>query len=241
MHDAPFRTSSEADGRALLAAAAIDWARPVPHCPEWDAAALVHHMGSILAWMAGTVSTGERVSWRTIEPAPDDVAELPDWFLGRLQRTLEVFATADPAAPTWTFSSTGDHRAGWWDRRLAVEIGTHRWDAQYAQDKVAAPLAVEVATAGLEEFMVEFLPGLLAQEDVDGLTGTLHLHATDGPAEWFLDLDAGTAVAQHAKADTAVRATTSDLLLWLNNRGPLPGLEILGDADVVSRWVQLRR
>jgi Mycothiol maleylpyruvate isomerase N-terminal domain len=53
-----------ADGRELLAAAATGWARPVPHCPQWDAAEFVRHMGGILAWMARIVTTGQQVSRR---------------------------------------------------------------------------------------------------------------------------------------------------------------------------------
>ncbi|MDT4935577.1 MAG: hypothetical protein QOK11_3469, partial [Pseudonocardiales bacterium] len=95
-----------------------------------------------------------------------------------------------------------------------------------------------------EEFLIEFLPGLLAQDTVDGLTVTLHLHATDGPSEWWIDLDAradAVAVAGHAKADTAIRGTRSDLLLWLTNRDPSDPLEVLGRADVATNWAQLRR
>ena len=93
--------------------------------------------------------------------------------------------------------------------------------------------------------MVEFLPGLLAPEDLEGITGTLHLHAVDGPTEWWIDLDdGGKAVAKHAKADTAIRGTRSDLLLWLNNRGRLETLKVLGDqkssiAGVSSRSERL--
>ena len=49
--------SAEQDARALLVAAEIRWDRPVPHCPEWDAAGLVRHMGSILYWQAAIVSS----------------------------------------------------------------------------------------------------------------------------------------------------------------------------------------
>ena len=38
--------------------------------------------------------------------------------------------------------------------------------------------------------MIEFLPGLLALETTGQLSGTLHLHATDGQTEWWIDLDA---------------------------------------------------
>jgi hypothetical protein len=98
-----------------------------------------------------------------------------------------------------------------------------------------------VAAQGIEEFMIEFLPGLLAQDDLSGLAGTVHLHAIDEPVEWLLDLDARTARAEHIKADTAIRGTASDLLLWLNNRGPLPELQVLGNAGIVDGWFQLRR
>ena len=77
--------------------------------------------------------------------------------------------------------------------------------------------------------MIEFLPGLLVQETTGEFSGTLHLHATDGPTEWWIDLQAaGSAVSGHIKADTAIRGTRSDLLLWLTNRQSAEGLEVLG-------------
>jgi uncharacterized protein (TIGR03083 family) len=242
--------AADRDARALLEAAETRWDRPVPHCPDWDAAGLVRHMGSILRWQAAIVSTNERVNRRTLEPAPpENPDDLPAWYLAGLSEVLGVFGSADPEAATWTFSRLGDQRAGWWFRRLPVEVAVHRWDAEHAvtsgdddaQGSAALqPIDGEVAAAGIEEFLVEFLPGLLAQEDVEGLTGTLHLHAVDGPTEWVIDLDdGGKAVAEHAKADTAIRGTRSDLLLWLNNRGPLETLEVFGDQKILDRWGQL--
>ena len=113
-----------------------------------------------------------------------------------------------------------------------------------AAPRPARPLDAAVAAAGIEEFLAEFLLGLLAQPGVGGLTGTLHLHATDGPSQWRVDLDAraeAAAVPGHARADTAVRGTQSDLLLWLTNRGPVAGIEVFGRQDVAARWAQLRR
>ena len=104
------------------------------------------------------------------------------------------------------------------------------------------PLNGDVATAGIEEFVVEFLPGLLTQEGVEGLGGTLHLHATDRPAEWWIDLDTpGSAIPEQATADIAVRGTRSDLLLWLTNRGPLDTIEVSGNREILDHWHQLRR
>jgi uncharacterized protein (TIGR03083 family) len=239
-------TTTAADGRDLLAAAEADWSRPIPHCPDWDAAELVGHMGGILAWMAQIVITGERVSRRDRETAPADRGELADWYAAHLDRTLHILTTTDQESPTWTFSSRGDHRVGWWRRRLAVELAIHRWDAQHAAalDGGPQPLDSNIASAGIEEFLTEFLPGLLAGYGAEGLSGTLHLHATDGPSEWWIDLDTradAVAVPGHAKADTAIRGTRSDLLLWITNRDPSDPLEVVGRPEISTCWAQLRR
>ena len=246
MNTSALCTAAEVDARSLLATAEADWGRPVPHCPDWDAAGLVRHTGGIFMWMAAIVTSGDRVSRRTLPPPPKAPGELASWYVESLERTLTVLGSATPEATTWTFSTTGDHRVGWWCRRVAVEVAIHRWDAQHAAaiggHAGLEPLDGEVAAAGVEEFMVEFLPGLLAQEGIVGLGGTLHLHAIDGPTEWWIDLAAaGRALPEHAKADTAIRGTRSDLVLWLTNRGPLDTVEVLGDRDIAERWRQLRR
>ena len=205
-------------------------------------------MGAILGWIAKIVTTGERVARRDRETPPTAHAALAPWYSAHLDHTLDILTATPADKPAWTFSSRGERRVGWWRRRLAVELAIHRWDAQHAAGLGGAappqPLDAKVAEAGVEEFLTEFLPGLLAQPEVSGITGTLHLHATDGPSEWWVDLDAradATAVPGHAKADTAIRGTESDLLLWLTNRGPASSVEILGKGDVAASWTQLRR
>jgi uncharacterized protein (TIGR03083 family) len=246
MPEIDLATVTAADGRDLLAAAEADWSRPVPHCPGWDAAGLVGHMGAILAWMARIVTTGEAVSRRDREAPPDGHAALAAWYSAHLDRTVNVLTATPADSPAWTFSSLGEHRAGWWRRRLAVELAIHRWDAQHAADTTALPRPVhgDVATAGIQEFLTEFLPGLLAQPGVTGLADTLHLHATDGPGEWQADLGARTADAadtRPANADTTVQGTRSDLLLWLTNRGPTPTIRVTGRESTAAAWTQLRR
>jgi uncharacterized protein (TIGR03083 family) len=241
-------TVTAADGRDLLAAAQTDWSRPISHCPGWAAADLIGHMGGILAWMGRIVTTGEPVARRDRESPPGEHAALPSWYSGHLEGTLDILITTDPGSAAWTFSSRGEQRAGWWRRRLAVELAIHRWDAQHAvslsSPVPARPLDPVVAAAGTEEFLTEFLPGLLGQPEADQPTGTLHLHATDGPSEWWIDLDAradAVAIQGHARADTAIRGTESDLLLWLTNRRPASGLEVLGPPGIPASWTKLRR
>ena len=106
------------------------------------------------------------------------------------------------------------------------------------------PIAAELAVEGVDELLVEFLPGILAGRPVDELTGTLHLHATDTTGEWWLDLGAeGLAPRrEHAKADTAVRGPASGLYLWLWNRQTPEeaGLEVFGRTETVAAWPSVR-
>jgi uncharacterized protein (TIGR03083 family) len=241
-----FLSSADSDGRALLVGAEDDWARLIPDCPGWDTAELVRHTGGIYQWMAAIVGTGRRVSRSDLPPAPASHDDLPRWYLDALSHAHDVLSSAQPTEETWTFSTAGDQTALWWCRRLAVEVAIHRWDLEHAlaADGGAAPQPIdtEVAAAGIEEFVVEFLPGLLAHQDVTGIEGTLHLHATDGMSEWWIDLDArGVARPEHGKADCAVRGTCSDLLLWLTNRVAANTLEVLGMQRTAENWAQLRR
>lgn len=237
------------DARALLTAAEADWAAPIVHCPAWDAEGLVRHVGGIFAWMAATVRSGERADRAELGPVPEAAADLPPWYLGGLDAVLETLRQTDEDREVWNFSATGSERnVGWWRRRLPVELAVHRWDAQYARaaaERAAPPpeaLDGEVAAAGIGEYLVHFLPRLLAQDGLEEWTGTLHLHATDGEVEWLIDLGAGgAAVPGHAKADTAIRATRSDLLLWLHNRATAEPPEVFGDPAVLDHWKQLQR
>ena len=233
------------DGRALIVAAQSNWARPVPDCPDWDAAGLVRHTGGILSWMTTIVDTGERASLRSLPPPPAGDADLKPWFIDNLGRTVDALWGANPEKEVWTFSSLGDHRVSWWRRRLAVEMAIHRWDAGYAvavQGGLApSPLDGDVAAAGIEEFVTEFLPGLLAALTADRPSGRLHLQITDTPHDIWLDLDdQGKDVPASGLADTTVRGTAADVLLWLTNRRP-DAIDVGGDRDLLEAWTQLKR
>jgi uncharacterized protein (TIGR03083 family) len=236
------------DGSALVAAAQSDWARPIPHCPDWDAAALVGHLGGIFSRIAQIVVTGEQVLPQNREAPPNDVSELASWYLAHLDRTLGLLMSTDPEAPVWTFSSRGVSAVGWWRRRVAVETAIHRWDAQFALTLDGAKTAVldrGVATAGIAEFVDEFLPGLAAQPMVNGLGGLLLLESRDGDRRWRVDLDALRGARDEPTTasgqTTTIAATSSDLLLWLTNREPVAVEFEEHPSPVVRAWSQLRR
>jgi uncharacterized protein (TIGR03083 family) len=233
------------DGRTLIVWAATKWVRPVPDCPDWDAAGLVRHTGGILAWMAAIITTGERASFRSLPPTPEDDVDLPAWFLDNLDRTVGALRAADPEQTVWTFSSLGADRVSWWRRRLAVEMAIHRRDVEYAVavagGPAPSPLDGVVAAAGIEEFVMEFLPGLLAQPFADRPSGRLHLQVTDAAADRWLDLDDhGKAVSADANSDTIVRGSASDVLLWLTNRRT-DAIDVDGDRGLLDTWTALTR
>ena len=58
---------------------------------------------------------------------------------------------------------------------------------------------------------------------------------TDVEGEWFIHPD-GRVEAIHAKGDTALRGTASDLLLALYKRIPFERLDIIGDEALARQF-----
>jgi len=145
-------------------------------------------------------------------------------------------AGLDPDEPAWSWA--GDHRVGFWQRRMAHETLIHRYDAEAAAG-APQPLDPALAADGVDEVLAIFR--LDADDGVPppGTAGTVHLHATDaglgGDGEWFVEMDdAGhTVVREHRRGDLAVRASASDLDLLVWGRAPLGPVERIGD---VARW-----
>jgi hypothetical protein len=80
----------------------------------------------------------------------------------------------------------------------------------------------------------------LAVKPVEGLSGSLHLHATDSAGEWSLTLRPNELRHErsHTKADATICGSASDLYLWLLNRRPADSseLELHGDRRIVDSW-----
>jgi uncharacterized protein (TIGR03083 family) len=243
MDTLPYETIVAAEGNTLADSAAGHLDRPVPACPDWKVGQLVAHLGGVYAWARSAVAAGgERVSRRDVAapPPPEDSPEMVPWFRARLAELLEALS-AGADAPAWTFPPNAPNTVGWWQRRQALETAVHRWDVQTAVDPGRVdPIAPDLAVAGVDEFLEDFLPRVLPAGEAGALTGTLHLHATDTPGEWWLDFDTeGLATQrQHAKADTAVRGPASGLYLWLFNRQTpeAAGLEVFGRVETAAAW-----
>jgi uncharacterized protein (TIGR03083 family) len=243
MEPGDFLAAIDIEGRALLAAATGNLDRPVPTCPDWDVAALVTHIGQVYGWVVGILaSNGRPFSGKRPDP-PDETAELPDWFASQLTRVIAALSASQPTDPAWVFSPLAPQQAGWWYRRQALETAVHRVDAEYAAGP-ASPLPSDLAADGIDEFLMQFLPGMIQRSRVAGLGGTLHVHCTDTPGEWWLDFGAEglNPKREHAKGDTALRGPASGLYLWLMNRQTADdaGIEALGDTALVEAWPAVR-
>lgn len=142
----------------------------------------------------------------------------------------EQLAAAAPDAEVTTWA--GLKPPSWLWRRMTHELAVHRWDAQSAAGE-PHPVDAAVAADGIDELLEAFAP----IADLSEVGGTIHLHATDGGGEWFIETeDALSWSRAHEKADVAVRGTASDLLLLLWGRVSPEHLEVLGDEAVLERW-----
>ena len=167
-----------------------------------------------------------------MQPADDEVI---GFARDRLALALSVLVAADPAQGNWTWAS--DHTAGFVIRRLAQEIGVHRWDAELAAGGEHA-IDARLASDGIDEFLHHFRDE--ADTDVASVNGSVHLHCTDVPGEWTVRPTADGAVEvtrEHAKGDAAIRGAANDILLVLWRRRPLSTVDVVGDADVATRFV----
>lgn len=223
-----------------------DLAAPVRSCPGWDLRALVEHLGGVHRWVREAVMTGApparaRATDPLDEPAPEAPDALARWFGDGAIALANALDSVDRDAPTWTPFPIEDPTVAVWIRRQTHETSLHRWDAELA---VAVPreLDPDLASDGIDEYLTLILPRLVQRDGRELPPGSVHLHCTDVPGEWTVEVLDGRFVVDraHRKGDAAVRGTAGDLLLTLWGR-PVPdgSVQLLGDAEVGRAWVAI--
>ncbi len=241
MDPAEYLDNLRRDGNALAAAARGAPRAAIPSCPGWDMTDLVGHVGGVHRWAAEMVRAraGEFMSRRDMPSPPDDEDGRLAWYEEGLQQLLGVLRDTDPDDEVWNWSRTADKVARFWYRRMALETAVHRWDAQAAGGE-AGPVEAALALDGVDEYFDLYVERRLHAEPVQGLHGSLHLHATDGDGEWWIAFapDHLERRREHAKADAAVRGPASALLLWVWHRRPdeAEELTVFGDTDILKRF-----
>jgi uncharacterized protein (TIGR03083 family) len=143
----------ESEGRRLGSAARSDPGVPVPQYPGWSLADLASHTASIHG--RTTLICRELPSDRISAPRLPEGADPVEWYHQNLEDMLAALEEADPETPVWAFGP--DQNLGFWERRMVIETGVHRWDAHQAIGETS-PLTDRVATTGLDEFGDMWLP-----------------------------------------------------------------------------------
>lgn len=199
----------ESEGRRLGLTARRDPERAVPQYPDWTLADLVSHTASIHGRTA--MICRELPNERISAPRPPEGKDVIDWYEETLDEMLEALRDTDPTSQCWGFGP--EPNVGFWERRMVIETGIHRWDAYQAfgeEDR----LTDLVARCGLDEFAAMWLPQL---GEVQTLEGT----ATDLGETWIFGEGAPSA---------SVEGTASDLYLRLVAR-PSP-------VELPEDWAQ---
>jgi len=237
---AEFLRSQVAGTLEVLRSGPLD--APVPACPGWDVARLGGHVGRVHRWAAAAVRANGEPDPAGLAKPPREPGEVAAWLESSAAEVLDALEAADPDATYWTFLGRPGPLGFWW-RRMAVETGLHRVDAEQAVGRTPAPFSAELGSDGIEELLTWHAPARLAGRDGTDIGGSLHLHCTDTEGEWTLRTDDGVyqLTHGHSKGDAAVRGPASTLLLVLWRRLPLEaeGIEVFGHADVAERFLAL--
>jgi uncharacterized protein (TIGR03083 family) len=233
----------EAD-RFYEAVRTADMGMAVGTCPPWDVAELIRHLGGIYRWSSqmGAEERTARIGFRdVVMDEPADRSGYPEWFKATAELMLQRLRAAAPDQPCWAWGA--DQHARFWSRRLVHETGIHRADAELALGRRPS-FEPAVAVDGVDEFL-DNLPYAAASfaptaKELKG-SGSLHFHCTDAEGEWLIQLTPEGFGWQHAhaKADVAVRASASDVLLLVYGRvKPEPGpFQLFGDEALLQRWL----
>ncbi|HSJ83294.1 MAG TPA: maleylpyruvate isomerase family mycothiol-dependent enzyme [Acidimicrobiia bacterium] len=185
------------EGGRILELARRDPDRVVPQYPDWTMAGLLSHIGGILG--RTTLICRELPTERISAPRPSEGADVLDWYEAILAEMLTTLEESDPDTPVWGFWP--GPCIGLWERRMVIEAGVHRWDAEQAFGE-PEPLLDLVAVSGLDEFTDMWVPRM-------GEVPALEVKALDLGRDWLL----GTGTPE-----ASVSGTASDLYLRLMAR-----------------------
>lgn len=219
-----------------------DPAAEVRSCPGWALRDLVAHLGSVHRFIHDRVAAGTEERLDLERPRVPD-GDLGDWYDEGLAQLLDVLERTPPDAPAWNWSAHEPKTAAFWPRRMAQETAVHRWDAEAAVGDVT-PIDADLAADGVDEWIAVHIDSDVADPDQPeppaGL-GSLHLHCTDVPGEWWAAVDGRTVTVrrEHAKGDVAARGRAEDLLLVCWRRLPTTAVEVVGDPAVLDAWLAL--
>jgi uncharacterized protein (TIGR03083 family) len=212
---------------------------PVASCPGWTLGDLAWHIGEVWDFWSRVVEehmTDLDTVKKITEPPKFSGDALLEWVTASHTAIYAALVDARPEREVWTWTGQNQNVA-WVRRRMALETAVHRWDAAHA---VGQPDDIDavIAADGIDEFLTYFtnVKGI----DGEPLGGTVHLHCTDTPGEWYISSmneDGIDFTREHTKGDVAIRGKASDLLLWIWRRDA-GTVDVVGDTELAARFRQ---
>ena len=242
------------DDEFRLLRAAIAGADPratVPACPDWTADQLAHHLAQTYLHKVECIREGRfPQDWPPSDLDPSPVAALDDGYKA-LTSCFDAHRPADPAA-TW---HEPDQTVGFWIRRMCHESVVHRVDAEQVAGIELAPIPVDVALDGIDEFLTLFIGYLSVSwrehfaevlEEADPRPVTI----AAGGREWTLTAGPeGVRVGEYRAAEedalaaneaARISGNPDDVLLWLWGRVDDRAVRQRGDAALTAQFRALR-
>lgn len=189
--------SIESEGRRLSLAAHSDPDGTVPQYPDWTLRDLASHTASIhgRTVLICRELPKERISVPRVPEGMDPI----DWYDETLEEMLAALGDMDPETSCWAFGP--EQKLGFWERRMVIETGVHRWDAEQAVGR-HEKLTDHVVSSALDEFPLMWKPHM-------GDLPTLKAVATDLNRTW---------VYGEGEVEHTVEGTGSDIYLRLVSR-----------------------
>ncbi|PVG83067.1 hypothetical protein DDE18_11820 [Nocardioides gansuensis] len=239
--------------RAALAD--CDPGAPVPSCPDWTAADLLHHLTDVQHFWAEMVRNRPAGphGYVEVEQAPDHAAALAayDAASAGLLAALEGLA---PDVEAWTWAAEpGDHSVGFIQRRQAHEALIHRLDAELAA-RISTPVDPLLAADGVHEAIGVMYGGCPPWGSFTPSGQHVRLDCTDtGHSVWVAlgtfsgtdprtdttyadEPDVNLADDPGVEPDVVVDGEAAALDAWLWHRGDDAGLTVAGDQAVFERF-----
>lgn len=234
--DYDYLQSIEADGKALAGIAAdFDLELSIPSCPDWTLKDLLAHVAGANRWVNKCVSEGLAAQERVLPLGPDGREELVEWFNQSTDELLSVLSGTPPDELVWT-PIRGALGSVWWRRKAALEAAIHRTDAGNALRAGPEIIDAQLALDGIDEYAEEFLPlMLLGVAELPPVTAVL-LSPNDIDESRTLSLVVAGDDRDPGIPRVELKASASDLLLWMWNRVPEATLTVSGDDTVVQWW-----
>jgi uncharacterized protein (TIGR03083 family) len=234
------------DYARLREVAAKDLDAPVPSCPGWRVADLVHHVAEVYLHKVEAMRRQQAPSpWPP--PEIDGIPPIP--LVERAWDELSAeFAKRPADDPAYTFYEP-EQTVGFWIRRMAQETVIHRIDAELALGDTVEPVPDDLALDGVDEVLVVFLAYASARwpEDFgDDLAkadprpvviacGGVEWAVRSAPDGITVTCAGGSGAAGDGTDDAGatVRATPEAMLRWLWSRGD-DEVTVEGDEELVA-------